>query len=177
MFSLKSLVAVAVSLMFAIPALAEVTKTVNSPETEIPRLGKIKKYDVKIGVTYKDPGGVVPIFGIDRYKVKPTDGSRAVLGVEVPGNATIFAVKGLMKNEPLGGARRPPKSNTDYLGSTDYRECPMGAGDCPIAWSDVSVYIDATSADGRRFISAAFRNWAGRNDRTGKLEVTYTLPE
>jgi hypothetical protein len=175
--SLKSVAAFALSLLIAMPALADVTNAVTSPETEIPRLNKIKKYDVKVGVTYKDPGGVAPIFDITRYKVKPQDGSRAVLGVEIPSNATVVSVKGLMKNEPWGGSRRPPKANTDDLGTTDYKSCPMGNGDCPIAWSDVSAYADYTTNEGKRFITAAFRNWAGRNDRTGKLEVTYTVPQ
>lgn len=165
---------------FSTSVLADVTKSVSSPETEIHRLSA-KKYDVKIGIGYSDPGldgkkGAAPLFGISKHKVKPSEGTAGILGVEIPRNATLVSVRGLMRNEPWGGSQHPPKAKTDGLGSIDYKPCPMGAGDCPIAWSDVSAYTDAVESDGRRFITAVFRNWAGRNDRTGKLEVTFTVP-
>jgi len=169
------------SIGIPISALAGVTKIVNSPEVVLPRI-HARSYDVKFGIAYSDPGldgkkGPGPLFGIERHKVKSTEGTRAVLGVEIPKNATLVQVRGLMHNEPWGGSQHPPKANTDDLGSIDNMSCPMGKGDCPIAWADVSAYIDALNPDGKRFITAVFRNWAGRNDRTGVLEVTYTVPD
>ena len=168
------------SAVFSMPALADVTKTVNSPETEIPRISA-KKYDFIIGISYSDPGlngksGAAPLFPLSRHKVKPSEGNRAMLGVEIPPNATLVGVRGLMRNEPWGGARHPPKAKTDDMGSIDFKPCPMGSGDCPIAYSDVSAYTDHVEPNGKRIITAVFRNWVGRNDRTGMLEVTYTVP-
>jgi hypothetical protein len=80
-----------------------------------------------------------------------------------------------MKNEPLGGSQNPPKANTDDMGSTNYIECPMGSGECPIGWSKVSVHTTKSLHNGRSEVKADFANWVGRNDRTGKLVVSYQV--
>lgn len=163
-----------------IEALA-LTTTVNSNAVVIPRISA-RAYDIGGGIKYTQDdsgkGTTSPLgFAISKHKVTPREGSTAVLGVQIPVNATIVQVRGLMRNEPWGGAQHPPKKNTDELGSVDYKTCPLGHGDCSIAWSDVSAYKDTTTADGKRVITAVFRNWAGRNDRTGTLEVTYSVPD
>jgi hypothetical protein len=113
--------------------------------------------------------------GIDlgAYKVKPSDGNSDRISVNVPAGKTIIAVRGLMRNEIWGGAAKPPKPNTDGLGSIDFKPCPLGTGDCPIAWSQVSEYRTVLEANGTTTVFAEFRNWAGRNDRWAKLEVTF----
>lgn len=169
----------ALAVLLSTSAVADVTKTDQSPEVVIPRI-KAKKYEGKVGITYtkQDNGQTssAPIFKVSRHKVTPGEGNTAVLGVEIPVNSALVGVRALMRNEPWGGSQKPPKPNTDDLGSTDYKECPMdNRAHCPIAWAYVSPYNDAVDEDGRRYVTAVFRNWAGRNDRTGKLEVTYTI--
>ncbi|WP_155835268.1 hypothetical protein [Herbaspirillum sp. RV1423] len=180
MKSLKSCVVLFCSFLLSVSAFADQTRTANSPEAVVPRISA-KKYDVKVGIFYTEgddkKGSTSPTFFIGKHKVKPGEGNRAVLGVEIPANAKLVGVRGLMRNEPWGGAQKPPKANTDDMGTVDYKACPLGAGDCPIGWSDVSPYIDTVAPDGRRYVSAAFRNWVGRNDRTAMLEVTYTVPD
>ena len=181
MKKIPSFFSLLIAIFLSASAVAETTKIEKSPEIEIPRINA-KKYDYVFGINYaKSDDGKVnstsPMFPITKHKVTPGEGRKATLGVEIPVNATIVSVRGLMRNEPWGGSRKPPKQNTDDLGSVDFKPCPMGNGDCPIAWSNVSSHSDAIDANGRRFITAVFRNWAGRNDRTGMLEVTYRLPD
>lgn len=177
----RSAFVLGLTLCLSISVLADTQQVVTSPEVVVKRI-HAKRFDWTIGIGYKQgdsssSGDTSPIFFPTRHKVKPQEGTRALVGVEVPANATIVSVQALMKNEPWGGLHRPPKANTDDLGSTDYRDCPMGRGDCSIAWADAQPYSDALDATGRRLITTVFRNWAGRNDRTAKLQVTYTVPD
>jgi hypothetical protein len=109
------------------------------------------------------------------YRGSPGDEHCATISVFIPENASNIQVKAYMKNEIWGGAHHPPKADTDDLGSIDYKECPMGGGDCPIAWSSVSGTTITSLPNGLTEVSAIFKNWAGRNDRTGKLLVTYQI--
>ena len=97
------------------------------------------------------------------------------LTVYVPENASNIKIEAFMKNEPWGGAQNPPKPNTDDLGSSSYAPCPMGTGECAISWSKVSSPTTTSLSNGRVKIEARFANWAHRNDRTGKLQVTYQV--
>lgn len=106
-----------------------------------------------------------------------SDANRTSQKVEVyvPANAKNIRISAAMANEVWGGAHHPPKDDTDDLGSTDYKQCPMGAGDCPIAWSSVSSAICTSMPNGQTKVEATFYNWAGRNDRKGILIVDYDV--
>ena len=95
------------------------------------------------------------------------------LVVFVPTSATIVSVRVFMKNEPWGGLQHPPKPDTDDMKTTDYFECPQGTDECPIGWSRVSTVTKTSLVNGMTQYRARFTNWVGRNDRTGKLQVTY----
>lgn len=104
----------------------------------------------------------------------PQNVQRRNIQVHIPPYAEIVSIKGYMKNEPWGGAQNSPKPNTDDMRTTHYIECPMGYDqNCSIGWSRVDASTVETKSDGGKIISATFKNWVGRNDRTGKLEVTY----
>ncbi|MBL4653736.1 MAG: hypothetical protein JKY53_12875 [Flavobacteriales bacterium] len=96
--------------------------------------------------------------------------------VSYPEHASNVKISAYMKNEPWGGHTGKP--NTDDLGSTDYRPCGLGVGECSISWSKVST-TTTSSVDQNGYVTvrAIFYNWAHRNDRTGKLEVTYSLDD
>lgn len=96
------------------------------------------------------------------------------LVVYVPENASNIQIKGYMKNEAWGGSHSPPKPNTDDMGTTHYIECPLGRGDCPIAWSSFGTPITTSTPTGTK-VSVNAWNWVGRNDRTAKLSVTYQI--
>lgn len=100
-------------------------------------------------------------------------GNCVTIEVTVPSGATVIAVRASMRNEPWGGITGKP--DTDDLGTTDYSSCGLGVGECNVKWSRVDAYLTASNADGSTTISAGFWNWAHRNDRTGKLEVDYTV--
>ncbi len=100
-------------------------------------------------------------------------GNCVTIGVTVPQGATITAVRGFMKNEPWGGITG--KQDTDDMGTTDYFPCGLGVGECSIGWSRADAYLTAVNGDGTTTISAGFWNWVQRNDRTGKLEVEYSV--
>lgn len=106
-----------------------------------------------------------------------TDANRTnrTIAVSIPENASNLKIEAFMKNEPWGGHHNPPKPNTDDLGSSHYMGCPLGTGECAISWSKVSAPLTTTLDNGRTQISAVFTNWAHRNDRTGKLQVTYQV--
>ena len=95
--------------------------------------------------------------------------------VYVPENAYNIRVEAFMKNEPWGGSQHPPKPDTDDMKTTEYFECPMGSGECPIGWAKVGPATRASLPNGRTRITAVFWNWVGRNDRTAKLVATYEI--
>lgn len=101
-------------------------------------------------------------------------GKSETLIVYIPENASNLQIKAFMKNEPWGGHQNPPKPNTDGLGSSHYHECPMGTGEC-LGWAKVSSPQQTSISNGRIKVQATFTNWAHRNDRTGKLQVTYQI--
>ena len=107
----------------------------------------------------------------------PQNISSTEITVYIPGDATDLQIKAYMKNEIWGGKHVPPKADTDDLGSIDYKECHMGSGDCPIAFSAVGPARTESMPTGMTKVSATFSNWAGRNDRTGKLVVSFHVPK
>lgn len=103
----------------------------------------------------------------------PQNVNHRTITVYLPENSTIINIQAFMRNEPWGGAQNPPKPNTDDMGTTYYIESPMGGGDSPIAWAKVGAPVVTSLPNGRTEVSAVFSNWVGRNDRTGKLLVSY----
>lgn len=107
----------------------------------------------------------------------PQNITTAQIAVYIPGDASDVQVRAYMKNEIWGGRHVPPKPNTDDMGTTNFIECPMGNGDCPIAFSAVGLSSMESLPTGMTKVSATFSNWVGRNDRTGKLVVTYRIAQ
>lgn len=132
------------------------------------RIKQLEEENEKLRPRVKFSETVVPR-GTDRKRTNRS------ITVYVPENASNLKIEAFMKNEPWGGHHHPPKPNTDDLGSSHYMGCPLGTGECAISWSKVSAPTTTTLANGRIQISAVFTNWAHRNDRTGKLQVTYQV--
>ncbi len=105
----------------------------------------------------------------------PGNVTQRTIEVFIPDSASNINITAFMKNEAWGGHHTPPKADTDDLGSTSYKSCPMGSGECTISWSKVSTHTSTSLPNGRTKIRATFYNWAHRNDRTGKLQVTYQV--
>lgn len=162
---LKTLqVAFAVAAFF-FPFPASADETVDKLKAEVERL---RKDNQRLARREKFSEVVVPRGNPQNIRVR-------TITVFVPENASNIQIKAYMKNEPWGGAQNPPKPNTDDMGPSVYKECPMGSGECPISWSKVSGATTTSLPNGRTQISADFYNWVGRNDRTGKLVVTYQV--
>lgn len=165
MKALKSLQIILLVTTLSLPFLATADEVVNKLKAEIEQL---KKANQKLSQREKSTEIVVPRGNPQNIQVR-------TITVFIPENASNIQVKAYMKNEPWGGAQNPTKPETDDMGSTVYKECPMGSGECPISWSKVDGAMKTSLPNGRTQVSAKFYNWVGRNDRTGKLVVTYQV--
>ena len=152
------------ALALTMPASGIAQETVESLQAKIEQL---KAQNEKLQPREKIAEVVIP---------RGSDQNRTMreLVVYVPNNASNIQIKGYVKNEVWGGAQNPPKPNTDGLGSTHYIECPQGAGDCPIAWARMAAPISTSTPSGTKVSMYAW-NWAGRNDRTARLSVSYQV--
>lgn len=132
-------------------------------------LAKLSEYDApstKGQIAFAESEGIVK-------RGSPTNQTTVPLVVFVPTSATIISVRVFMKNEPWGGLQHPPKPDTDDMKTTEYFECPQGTDECPIGWARVSTVTKTSLVNGMTQYRASFTNWVGRNDRTGKLQVSY----
>lgn len=93
------------------------------------------------------------------------------IGVGLPANAKIVAIRAYMRNSSWAPGNQPCRSD---LGSAEWRQCPIDSGECPIGWSKVrNLRINKTSTS--ISVGADFYTWRHDNHRHGKFQVDYII--